>query len=323
MPMTALRAEQLPVWRDALTDFALSPRLPDTPAFRGRLDRFRSPRGISFSILESGPQWLVPEEGRAADVFWLAMVLDGDATLLRQGEKGAVAPGDILYGKRGAEGSLDFHTPFRMAMANIPAEMLMRASLVPLPTRIVHLRDRPGTMRVLGALLSATAESVDQLDDAGTFAIEGALVQLVISALFDDTGLAPLGGLASVRASALQRIWQSIEQRLHDPDLAIAEIAAAHRLSVRYVQLLFEENGQTFRGHVRARRLEKCRAALADPLNANVSITEICLHWGFGDSATFSRAFRQAFDCTPSHYRRAAAGRGTTAGRLRGVLADA
>ena len=105
---------------------------------------------------------------------------------------------------------------------------------------------------------------------------------------------------------------------------SLATIAAEHRLSTRYVQLLFEESGTTFRGHVRARRLEKCREALADPLNANVSITEICLHWGFGDSASFSRAFRDAYDCTPTAYRRAAIGRRGVGGRLRGVtLADA
>jgi AraC-like DNA-binding protein len=322
MPMTALHAEKLPAWAAALTDFAISPRIAGGEGeFRGCVNRFRSPRGISFSILESGPQRLSPMEGRAEDeIFWLSMVLDGQSALLRDDQAPApLAPGDILYGKRGAAGSLDIRTPFRMAMANIPTALLAQASLVPLPTRIVHLRNRKGTSRVLGAMLGAIAESIDQLDDAGSFAIEGALVQLVVSTLFDDTGIVPLGGLASSRAATLRRIWQSIELRLQDGGLTLATIAGEHRLSTRYVQLLFEESGQTFRGHVRARRLEKCREALADPLNANVSITEICLHWGFGDSASFSRAFREAYDCTPSGYRRTAIGRRSIDGRLRGL----
>ncbi len=326
MATTALSAEQLPAWAAALTDFALSPRLTGGDGvFHGRVERFRSPRGISFSMLESGPQRLQPMDDRRDEIFWLSMVLEGQSTLVRDGDAPApLAPGDILYGKRGAAGALDIRTPFRMAMVNIPTALLAQASLVPLPTHIVHLRNQAGTTRVLGAMLAAVAESLDRLDDAGSFAIEGALVQLVVSTLFDHTGLVPLGGLASSRAAVLRRIWQSVEQRLADGDLALATIAAEHRLSTRYVQLLFEESGTTFRGHVRARRLEKCREALADPLNANVSITEICLHWGFGDSASFSRAFRDAYDCTPTAYRRAAIGRRGVGGRLRGVtLADA
>ena len=321
MPMTALHAEKLPVWAAALNDFALSPLMAESERdFHGRVDRFRSPRGISFSMLESGPQRLSPLDGRTEDeIFWLSMILDGNSVLLCEDGPTPLAPGDILYGKRGAEGSLDIRTPFRMAMVNIPTALLAQASLVPLPTRIVHLRDRAGTTHVLGAMLAAVAESIDRLDDAGSFAIEGALVQLVVSSLFDHTGIVPLGGLASSRAATLRRIWQSIELRLHDSDLALATVAAEHRLSTRYVQLLFEESGQTFRGHVRARRLEKCRDALADPLNANVSITEICLHWGFGDSASFSRAFRDAYGCTPSEYRRHAIGRRSVDGRLRGL----
>ena len=326
MTTIALYAEKLPAWAAALNDFALSPRLAGGDgAFHGRVERFRSPRGISFSMLESGPQRLQPMDDRRDEIFWLSMVLEGQSTLLRDGDAPSpLAPGDILYGKRGADGALDIRTPFRMAMVNIPTALLAQASLVPLPTRIVHLRNRAGTTRVLGAMLAAVAESLDQLDDAGSFAIEGALVQLVVSTLFDHTGLVPLGGLASSRAAVLRRIWQSVEQRLADGDLALATIAAEHRLSTRYVQLLFEESGTTFRGHVRARRLEKCREALSDPLNANVSITEICLHWGFGDSASFSRAFRDAYDCTPTAYRRASIGRRSVDRRLRGVtLADA
>lgn len=321
MPMTALRAEQLPAWQAALNDFALSPRITGSDKhFHGRVDRFRSPRGISFSTLESGPQRLSPIDDRRDEIFWLSMILDGQSTLIRAANEPArLAPGDILYGKRGAAGALDIRTPFRMAMVNIPTALLAQACLVPLPTSVVHLRNRAGNSRVLGAMLTAVADSIDQLDDAGSFAIEGALVQLVVGTLFDHTGLVPLGGLASSRAATLRRIWQSIEQRLADSTLALASIAAQHRLSIRYVQLLFEESGQTFRGHVRARRLEKCREALADPLNANVSITEICLHWGFGDSASFSRAFRDAYDRTPSDYRRQLAGRRCVDGRLAGL----
>lgn len=328
MPMTSFRSDRLPPtaripgWRETLTDFALLSAVDDGPErFCGHVAGFRSPRGISFSIVESGPQQLSPIADRHDAVFWLSMVLDGQSSLLLGDVRIAVAPGDLLFGKRGAAGILDIQTPFRMAMANIPAPLLERASLVPLPMQLVHLRDGPGPVHVLGATLAAVTASIDRLDDASTLAMEAAIVQLLLSSLFDDTGLNPLGGIATARAAALRRICRSIERRLHDHALKLATIAAEERVSTRYVQSLFEESGQTFRDHVRTRRLEKARCALADPLNDNISITAICLHWGFSDSASFSRAFRDAYACSPSAYRRRMRGGDRLfAGRLRGLV---
>lgn len=326
MSMTAFRAEHLPAparltaWRSALTNFAIVPGITGSPeAFCGRVDNFRSPRGISFSILESGPQRLAPTPGQVDDIYWLSIVLDGESAIEIEGESTELAAGDILYGKRGAAGVLDIRTPFRMLNATIPAEVLARFTLVPLPMQVVRLDGDAGANRVLGALLNGIAASIDRLDDAGAFAIEGALVQLLVNSLFEGTGALPLGGVASARAALLRRIWQSIETRLHDSDLCLADIATEHRLSTRYIQLLFEEYGQSFRSHVRQRRLEKCRADLGNPLNANISITEICLHWGFGDSASFSRAFRDAYDCSPSGFRREALGNRDIKKRLYGL----
>jgi AraC-like DNA-binding protein len=57
--------------------------------------------------------------------------------------------------------------------------------------------------------------------------------------------------------------------------------------------------------HIRRRRLERCRAELADPLHAGERVTEIALRWGFNDMPHFSRVFRAAFGASPRDYRSA------------------
>lgn len=309
-------------WEASLRRFAIDTSIRDDGAagVDGCVRSYVSPRGLGFSIIESEPQAFSHEPGRHDDVFWLSLVLEGDATIALDGAVTALAPGDVIYGKRGAPGVLAFATRFRMLMANIPGATIAGGSVLPLPDRVIRLDGATGINLVLAGMLAAVAESVEQLDDARTHAIESALVHLLVNSLFDGTGEAALGGAATGRAALLRRIWQSIEARLRDPDLGIARIAEEHRLSPRYIQLLFEENGQSFRGHVRRRRLENARRDLVDPRKINSTITEICLHWGFADSATFSRAFRAEYGEAPRVYRQLALGEAMAAGARRRLL---
>jgi hypothetical protein len=53
--------------------------------------------------------------------------------------------------------------------------------------------------------------------------------------------------------------------------------------------------GRTVGEYIRERRLVCCRRDLADASLAHQSITSIAFRWGFSESSSFSRAFRQAF----------------------------
>jgi AraC-like DNA-binding protein len=59
-----------------------------------------------------------------------------------------------------------------------------------------------------------------------------------------------------------------IDARLDDPELTTATIAAAHYISPRYLQKLFEAEGSTVTDWIRRRRLDHCKRELLDPRNA-------------------------------------------------------
>jgi hypothetical protein len=54
---------------------------------------------------------------------------------------------------------------------------------------------------------------------------------------------------------------------------------------------------------IQAKRLERCRRALEDPLQAHRTWTEIAGGWGFSNMTHFSRRFKSAYGVLPSKFR--------------------
>ena len=97
-----------------------------------------------------------------------------------------------------------------------------------------------------------------------------------------------------------------IECELPRAELSVQEVAAAHHMSVRSLQLLFQRHGSTFSDWVRGERLRRIRADLADEQYQGVGIAGIASGWGMPDATNFAVAFRRAYGETPSAFRAAA-----------------
>jgi AraC-like DNA-binding protein len=115
------------------------------------------------------------------------------------------------------------------------------------------------------------------------------------------------------RRALLSRIEAHIELNLDDPELTPAEIAAHHRISVGYLHRIFRSHELTVTAWIRHRRLERCRADLADPRLRSRPVHAVGARWGMRDAAHFSRVFRAAYGAPPAEYRRAALTAGTAA----------
>jgi AraC-like DNA-binding protein len=110
----------------------------------------------------------------------------------------------------------------------------------------------------------------------------------------------------SIRAARLEEAKRYIGPHLADQELTPEKAAAALKMSVRQLHLLFEPSGTSFAEYVLKRRLEECRTAITNPIGDR-SVTDIALGWGFNSLWTFNRNFRQAFGVTPGEMRRQAA----------------
>jgi AraC-like DNA-binding protein len=107
-----------------------------------------------------------------------------------------------------------------------------------------------------------------------------------------------------VRVARLLAIKSYIVERLHS-EFTLAEVAAGHRVSARYVRMLFESEGTSFSEFVREERLNRARAMLIAPQFDSLCISEIAYRVGFNDLSYFNRTFRRRFGASPRELRQA------------------
>jgi AraC-like DNA-binding protein len=125
------------------------------------------------------------------------------------------------------------------------------------------------------------------------------LIALSIGAHRDGAATA----LTSVRAARLQAIKSDLVANCSDPSLTLAQIAARHGVTPRYVHKLFELEESTYTQFVLRLRLERAYRMLRDERFAARSITAIAYDAGFADLSYLNRAFRRHYDARPSDIR--------------------
>lgn len=97
-----------------------------------------------------------------------------------------------------------------------------------------------------------------------------------------------------------------IEQRLAEPELTVSDIAHQLGVSLRYLQGLFQERGETCRGVIRRTRLTRARERLQSADWQHMSIIQIALSVGFSDHSHFTKCFKHEFEMSPRALRRQA-----------------
>jgi AraC-like DNA-binding protein len=211
----------------------------------------------------------------------------GDATLFQADEPGKC-------GSRAGLTLLEISIPQAewSARGLRPGEFLMR-----------QVRRNCDGLRLLGGYLRslATLGSSASLD-----ARELVRRHLTDLAVLAATRHRPVGesDASAVVAARLQAMKDDIEGHFRQPGLSVSAVAARHKVSVRYVQRLFERSGSTFTQFVMERRLDAAHKALT--ARPDTPMHAIAYGVGFNDISYFDRMFRRRFGCTPSDVRHAA-----------------
>jgi AraC-like DNA-binding protein len=106
-----------------------------------------------------------------------------------------------------------------------------------------------------------------------------------------------------VTAARLTTIKEDIVRNLGVTDVSVGSLAQRHRVTPRYIQMLFEKEGTTLTGFVLEQRLGRAYRDLADPLKRREKIASIALDAGFGDLSYFNQTFRRRYGASPSDVR--------------------
>jgi len=301
------RSGRLRLWQDVLARLYLPASRPLNAGgdVSGRVICLVSPLGIEMARLDAGPQEISGRYLRQPEGIWLAMLLKGEGTLFCDGGPLSLIAGDIAYGPVATDSALTLPSKFSLLYIRLPRLALHPRLLGPTPVRIGLLPRASGLKQIFAGLLAALADTLEDLTAAHLRPLELAISEFLIGAVLGDVASNPVRAASSTRIALFHRICQTIEAELGDPELNLTKVARHQGISPRNMQKLFELGDQSFGQYLRARRLERCRADLSSPLQAHLSISEICFRWGFNDAAHFSRAFREQFATTPRAWRNA------------------
>ena len=296
--------QRLHVWTAALDPLRLRPELASgAPPLYATLAGGLTSRGVGLARIASSPQTLA-HVCTQAERFWLALHQSGAASWTSEGgEVHRLQPGDIVYGSASAEARVVYQTDFRQFRVSLPGEALKSRLRQGGGVAPGLLSGQSGMGRLLGGTLGGLADALDTLSDDEIAPVELSLAELVASSL---AARREEGAHSNTQAATLRRVCQFIEGALSDPELTLAAVAAHEKISERLVQKVFEGIGLSFTTYLRQRRLERCRADLANRQYGHLSISDICFRWGFNDAAHFSHCFRDRYQMSPRQFRQQA-----------------
>ena len=293
-------------WRQALNQSHLEWALaaPAGPAFHVRI-RQRELEGVRVVECHCDPctGWRRPPQIARSEGAWFGILFDlrGREVIRQDDREATLAPGDFVLWD--SERAMEFR---------VLAPLHKLTLLVPKPRLQAVLGDAeryagsvvPGSLPAGGMaadVLRRLARGFATIEDGAAGAVIDPVLGLIAAALMAGRPVPqPTGG----HAESFRRFCQDIERNLGDVTLTPSRIAAAQGVSLRYLHLVFAEQGVSVGRWIRQRRLWHCHREVMQA-GPGRTLTEIAFRWGFNDMAHFSRAFKAQYGVPPSELRRA------------------
>jgi AraC-binding-like domain len=248
-PETYAVATRQEAWTDVLGRLSLTWEATTSSEVAGAITVREFPGSFTAARLTAPPQIIIAASQRRA-TGWLALVFEGDIHVARDSRHIRLAPNDIVFGSASAITPLVVHSNAQLLFV-VFAEAAIKSRMLDLTT--LHdptLAPQAVGTRVLFGLLKTLSDTLCEMPDEMGRPLEAALLEMLAQMAAGTADASPEGlrGSAMRQGTArmLQRLRATIEQRLSDPTLTIADIAAAEGTSVRYVQKLFERDGESF-----------------------------------------------------------------------------
>ena len=271
----------------------------------GFLDRRGKPRpavAVYFTALGFAEVTARTIANGEDDVFFLCLQLEGGATLSQDGREAVIEPGDFVLLDAQRPYSCRYTTNWRQIIIKIPHRSLNARLAASSELTACPVRSSTAVGGLTSGFIRMIPERVEVLQPVAKTQIAEHVLDLAALALAAETAK-DKPALSSGRAIALLQLRVAIENRLGDPTLDPSSAAAAAGISVRYANVLLSEQGTSLQRFIVSRRLDHCRPALEDPMQAQRTITDIAFAWGFSDQSHFNRRFKAEYGCAPRDYR--------------------
>ena len=301
-------AKRITFWNDVVCSTFTSETVDvSTDRFAGRMRRVDL-GNVRMAIAESSEAAVThsrAQASRAADAYFLLhLQLAGNSINQQPGRETALAPGDLTLIDSTRWYRVAFGSPTSILVVRIPRPLLRQYMPHPEAMTMLRLPRSSGANRLAARFIRDLWRTSQQaMTEASGSHLTDALMSVIASAYTatPQTSIQSSGQAAALRI----RLTDYIEANLGDSDLNPTAIAQVGRISLRYLHLLFREQGESVWHYVQRRRMEECARVLRDRQRAASSISEIACEHGFNSAAHFCRAFRTRYGVTPGEFRSA------------------
>lgn len=231
----------------------------------------------------------------------LGMQTRGTGVVVQDGHTAVLSPGEFTLYDTARPYTLEYPDRFETVVFQMPRHALALPEADLRHITGITFGGGQGLAATVGPLLSRLAAEAHtyRLDVAEMLARN--VSDLLTTLLIERLGRDPASSDAA-RQSLLLRVKTFIDAHLADPALSAEAIAAAHHVSVRHLQRLFQAENTTVSGWIRGRRLQECHRELGRPRRTRPAVSAVAHRWGFVSPAHFSRAFRAAYGMTPREW---------------------
>ena len=234
----------------------------------------------------------------STDYIAVLILREGEERVSQGGEQAVLCGGDVVVCDTQLAMSFEMPRPARKQILLAPRTAVEEITGTAWPAGAMMLSAANPATHLLTSHLDALIHTAAHLSPAAQMAARTATLYLLAAAASPDGTQLTAETAPELLVEAMKK-W--IDAHLLDPDLRPAEVAAAHAVSLRTAQRLFQHNDESLAAYIRRRRLTRARNAL---LGA-ASINEIAHHYGFYDAGHFTRAFKAEYGTTPAAYRSA------------------
>lgn len=302
--MTPAR-ERFAYWREGLRHlFGVAAEAPPAQEFSAHAV-VRSTGPFRFLVSESTGYRVGWSREYATNAFSnhfsIYLQLNGRTIAARGEEEIELGAGDIGF----CDGRRQLRAWFggRFAIVSVPRPMIER--------RAPWVKNRPHLKLASNARFARNLRLHMMELTADDAAFSESETGLLADSLCNLVALAAAEGIPSWRMQPelqMEALLAFCRQNLGDADLSPQQAADYLGISVRTLHSRFRQTGQTFGRWLLDNRLEGCGAALRDPNQRALNISDIAYRWGFNDLSYFNKAFRTQYDMTPGEWRQGSDG---------------
>lgn len=237
------------------------------------------------------------------DHFLVSIQTQGRGVISQDGRHALLAPGDFALYDSTRPYQLTFDGDFQQYVLKLPGPVLRTALRETERLTATTVRGDRGAGHLMIGMIQTLAADIDALAPESAAAVADSVSQILVAGLatLPAARRAPVSQLTAFHREQIKAL---VKARLADPELSVAQVAQALRLSPSTLHRAWSGEACSLSDFIWSQRLDAARRDLGDPGCAARTVSEIAFSWGFNDAAHFSRAFRARFGCTPRDVRR-------------------